>query len=678
MIRYLFYWYRKLFDPSYPMKNRNNNFVVWKMGVSTNKENLMSGEYTPSLDFARKANINDPEVYQKAAQDLEGFWEDLANDIHWFKKWDKVLDWQPPHAQWFIGGKLNASYNCLDVHMANRAEKTAIIWEGEMGEVKTYTYRQLLEETSRFANALKKLGVKKGDIITIYLPMIPEIVISMLACARIGAPHNVVFAAFSGEALFTRIGDAKSKFIITCDGYYRRGTVVEQKKKTDMDSHMYQGIEKVIVVKQADIEVEMHPQRDVWWHDLMKDEKPVCEAEPMDAEDMLFLMYTSGTTGKPKGIVHTTGGYVVGTHVTTKWIFDLKENDIYWCTADCGWITGHSYLVYGPLSNGATILMYEGAPDFPDKDRWWDLIERHKVTILYTAPTAIRTFMKWGDEWPQKHNLSTLRLLGSVGEAINPGAWLWYYEHIGQKKCPIVDTWWQTETGMVLITPLPGITTLKPGSATKPFPGIEAIVLDETGKEVPRGKDGLLAIKRPWPSMVRTIFNDAERFKETYWSKWDGKTYFAGDGAKQDENGYFWIIGRVDDSIKVAAHLIGTAEVESVLVSHPAVAESAVVGKLDELKGEVIYCYVILRSGVMATEKLRKELINHVALNIGPIAKPKQVIFTDDLPKTRSGKIMRRVLKAIVNDRNAGDVTTLQNPDIVEILRQRTKEIENN
>jgi acetyl-CoA synthetase len=660
------------------MKNRNNNFVVWKMGVSTNKENLMSGEYTPSLDFARKANINDPEVYQKAAQDLEGFWEDLANDIHWFKKWDKVLDWQPPHAQWFIGGKLNASYNCLDVHMANRAEKTAIIWEGEMGEVKTYTYRQLLEETSRFANALKKLGVKKGDIITIYLPMIPEIVISMLACARIGAPHNVVFAAFSGEALFTRIGDAKSKFIITCDGYYRRGTVVEQKKKTDMDSHMYQGIEKVIVVKQADIEVEMHPQRDVWWHDLMKDEKPVCEAEPMDAEDMLFLMYTSGTTGKPKGIVHTTGGYVVGTHVTTKWIFDLKENDIYWCTADCGWITGHSYLVYGPLSNGATILMYEGAPDFPDKDRWWDLIERHKVTILYTAPTAIRTFMKWGDEWPQKHNLSTLRLLGSVGEAINPGAWLWYYEHIGQKKCPIVDTWWQTETGMVLITPLPGITTLKPGSATKPFPGIEAIVLDETGKEVPRGKDGLLAIKRPWPSMVRTIFNDAERFKETYWSKWDGKTYFAGDGAKQDENGYFWIIGRVDDSIKVAAHLIGTAEVESVLVSHPAVAESAVVGKLDELKGEVIYCYVILRSGVMATEKLRKELINHVALNIGPIAKPKQVIFTDDLPKTRSGKIMRRVLKAIVNDRNAGDVTTLQNPDIVEILRQRTKEIENN
>lgn len=651
--------------------------MVWKMGVSTNKENLMSGEYTPSLDFARKANINDPEVYQKAAQDLEGFWEDLANDIHWFKKWDKVLDWQPPHAQWFIGGKLNASYNCLDVHMANRAEKTAIIWEGEMGEVKTYTYRQLLEETSRFANALKKLGVKKGDIVTIYLPMIPEIVISMLACARIGSPHNVVFAAFSGEALFTRIGDAKSKFIITCDGYYRRGTVVEQKKKTDMDSHMYQGVEKVIVVKQADIEVEMHPQRDVWWHDLMKDEKPVCEAEPMDAEDMLFLMYTSGTTGKPKGIVHTTGGYMVGTHVTTKWIFDLKENDIYWCTADCGWITGHSYLVYGPLSNGATILMYEGAPDFPDKDRWWDLIERHKVTILYTAPTAIRTFMKWGDEWPQKHNLSTLRLLGSVGEAINPGAWLWYYEHIGQKKCPIVDTWWQTETGMVLITPLPGITTLKPGSATRPFPGIEAIVLDETGKEVPRGTDGLLAIKRPWPSMVRTIFNDAERFKETYWSKWDGKTYFAGDGAKQDENGYFWIIGRVDDSIKVAAHLIGTAEVESVLVSHPAVAESAVVGKLDELKGEVIYCYVILRSGVMATEKLRKELINHVALNIGPIAKPKQVIFTDDLPKTRSGKIMRRVLKAIVNDRNEGDVTTLQNPDIVEILRQRTKEIEN-
>ena len=647
------------------------------MGVNTNKENRMSEEFTPSRDFVRNANINDPGVYQKAAQDLEGFWDKLAHDIHWFRKWDKVLDWQPPHAQWFVGGKLNACYNCLDVHMEKRADKTAIMWEGEMGDVRTYTYRQLLDETCRFANALKKLGVRKGDVVTIYLPMIPEVVISMLACARIGAPHNVVFAAFSGEALFTRTGHSNSRFIITCDGYYRRGSVVEQKKKIDKDAQMCQCIEKVIVVKQAGIEVEMHPERDVWWHEIMKNESSVCEVEPMDAEDMLFLMYTSGTTGKPKGIVHTTGGYMVGTHVTTKWIFDLKEDDVYWCTADCGWITGHSYVVYGPLSNGATLLMYEGAPDFPEKDRWWDLIERHKVTILYTAPTAIRTFMKWGAEWPKKHDLSTLRLLGSVGEAINPGAWVWYHENIGLKKCPIVDTWWQTETGMVLITPLPGITTLKPGSATRPFPGIEAIVLDEIGNEVPRGTDGLLAIKRPWPSMVRTIFNDSERFKETYWSKWDGKTYFAGDGAKQDEDGYFWIIGRVDDSIKIAAHLIGTAEVESVLVSHPAVAESAVVGKLDELKGEVIYCYVILRSGIIATGKLRKELIDHVAMNIGPFARPKQVIFTDDLPKTRSGKIMRRVLKAIVNDRNTGDVTTLQNPDIVEILRQRTKEIEN-
>lgn len=646
------------------------------MGVNTNKENQKSTDYAPSSDFIKNANINDPEVYKRAAQDLEGFWNGLAHDIHWFRKWDKVLDWQPPHAKWFIGGKLNACYNCLDVHMGKRADKTAIIWEGEMGEVRTYTYRQLLEETCRFANALKKLGVQKGDIVTIYLPMIPEVVISMLACARIGAPHNVVFAAFSGEALFTRIGDSHSRFIITCDGYYRRGNVVEQKKKTDRGAQVCQCIEKVIVVKQAGNEMDLYPERDLWWHELIEDEIPVCEAEPMDAEDMLFLMYTSGTTGRPKGIVHTTGGYMVGTHITTKWIFDLKEDDIYWCTADCGWITGHSYLVYGPLSNGATLLMYEGAPDFPEKDRWWDLIERHKVSILYTAPTAIRTFMKWGTEWPEKHDLSTLRLLGSVGEAINPGAWLWYHEHIGHGRCPIVDTWWQTETGMVLITPLPGITTLKPGSATRPFPGIEAIVLDEAGNEVPSGTDGLLAIKKPWPSMVRTIFNDEARFEETYWGKWDGKTYFAGDGAKQDEDGYFWIIGRVDDIIKVAAHRIGTAEVESILVSHPAVAESAVVGKRDELKGEVIYCYVILRSGVEATEELRKELVSHVAQNIGPIARPKQVIFTDDLPKTRSGKIMRRVLKAIVNEGETGDVTTLQNPDIVEMLRQRTKEIE--
>lgn len=651
--------------------------MVWKMGVNTNKEEHTSGEFTPSLDFSGNANINDPDVYQKASCYLEGFWGELAHEIHWFREWDKVLDWHPPHAQWFAGGKLNACYNCLDVHMEKRADKTAIIWEGEMGEVRTYTYRQLLEETCRCANALKELGVRKGDIVTIYLPMIPEVVIAMLACARIGAPHNVVFAAFSGEALFTRIGDSHSRFIITCDGYYRRGSVVEQKKKSDRGAQMCQCIEKVLVVKQAGNEMELYPERDLWWHELIENESSVCEAEPMDAEDMLFLMYTSGTTGRPKGIVHTTGGYMVGTHITTKWIFDLKEDDIYWCTADCGWITGHSYLVYGPLSNGATLLMYEGAPDFPEKDRWWDLIERHKVTILYTAPTAIRTFMKWGAEWPEKHDLSTLRLLGSVGEAINPGAWLWYHEHIGHGRCPIVDTWWQTETGMVLITPLPGITTLKPGSATRPFPGIEAVVLDEAGNEVSRGTDGLLAIKKPWPSMVRTIFNDEARFKETYWSKWDGKTYFAGDGAKQDDDGYFWITGRVDDVIKVAAHRIGTAEVESILVSHPAVAESAVVGKLDELKGEVIYCYVILRSGVEATEELRKELVNHVALNIGPIARPKQIIFTDELPKTRSGKIMRRVLKAIVNEGNTGDVTTLQNPDIVEILRQRTKEVEN-
>jgi len=629
-------------------------------------------KFKPSESFAKNANISDPEIYKKAEEDLEGFWGELAEDINWFNKWDTVLEWKPPHSKWFTGGKLNASYNCLDANIEKNGDKPAIIWEGEMGDIRKYTYEELLEETSRFANVLKKIGVKKGDIVTIYMPMIPEIVIAMLACARIGAPHSVVFAAFSGEALCNRISDAKSNLVITCDGYYRRGKVVSQKHKVDEGLICCGQVKDVIVVQHANNDIVMSEGRDMWWHDLMEKTDTKCDSEVMDSEDMLFLMYTSGTTGKPKGIVHTTGGYMVGTHISTKWIFDLKEDDIYWCTADCGWITGHSYLVYGPLSNAATILMYEGAPDYPDKDRFWDIVEKHKVTILYTAPTAIRTFMKWGTEWPEKHDLSTLRLLGSVGEPINPGAWLWYHENIGHGKCPVVDTWWQTETGMIMISALPGITTTKPGSATRAFPGIDAVILDEKGNELEPGQDGLLAIRKPWPSMVRTVHGDEQRFIDTYWSKWDNKTYFAGDGAKMDYDGYFWIIGRVDDIIQVSGHRIGTAEVESILVGHSAVAEAGVVGKIDEIKGEAIWCYVTLKTGFEETEELKTELIKHVAKNIGPFARPKMLIFSDDLPKTRSGKIMRRVLKAIANGAETGDVTTLQDPDVVTTLKEKT------
>jgi acetyl-CoA synthetase len=629
-------------------------------------------KFKPQDDFVKNANINDPAIYDKAKNDLEGFWEELANEISWFEKWDTVLEWNPPHVKWFNGGKLNASYNCLDVNIEKNGNKPAIIWEGEMGEVRKYTYIELLEETSSFANVLKGMGIKKGDIVTIYMPMIPEVVIAMLACARIGAPHSVVFAAFSGEALCNRISDAKSNLVITCDGYYRRGKVVPQKQKVDEGLICCGQVQNVIVVQHAKNNIVMSEGRDMWWHELMEKADNKCEAQIMNSEDMLFLMYTSGTTGKPKGIVHTTGGYMVGTHITTKWIFDLKEDDVYWCTADCGWITGHSYLVYGPLSNGTTIVMYEGAPDYPDKDRFWNIVEKHKVTILYTAPTAIRTFMKWGTEWPEKHDLSTLRMLGSVGEPINPSAWLWYHENIGHGKCPIVDTWWQTETGMIMISPLPGIITTKPGSATRPFPGIDAVILDEKGNEVEPGKDGLLAIRKPWPSMVRTILGDEQRFIDTYWSKWDNKIYFAGDGAKMDYDGYFWIIGRVDDIIQVAGHRIGTAEVEGLLVGHTAVAEAGVVGRIDEIKGEVIWCYVTLKTGFDESEELKAELIKHVAKNIGPFARPQMLIFSDDLPKTRSGKIMRRVLKAIANGADTGDVTTLQDPDVVVALKEKT------
>ncbi|WP_135605284.1 acetate--CoA ligase [Methanococcoides sp. NM1] len=632
-------------------------------------------KYYPPEEFVRQANMKDPLIYEKAEEDFVGFWGDLAYNIDWFEKWDTVLDWQPPHAKWFTGAKLNASYNCLDRHIPKHGDKTALIWEGEMENSETYTYKELLDKTARFAAALKEMGVKKGDVVTIYLPMIPEAVISMLACARIGAPHSVVFAGFSADALAQRVDDANSRYVITCDGYSHKGKLVEQKEKADRGLETATCVEKVVVVNHAANAIAMKEDKDIWWDDLIHNIDSVCEPEQMDAEDILFLMYTSGTTGKPKGVVHTTGGYMVGTNVTSKWIFDLKDDDIYWCTADIGWITGHSYLVYGPLSNGATIVMHEGAPDYPDKDRFWDIVEKYGVTIFYTAPTAIRTFMKWGDNIPAKHDLSSLRLLGSVGEPINPKAWLWYYEVIGNSRCPIVDTWWQTETGMIMISPLPGLTTMKPGTATRPFPGIKASVLDEEGNEVPEGEGGYLAIERPWPSMIRTINGDEQRFLDTYWSKWGTDRYLAGDGARRDKDGDFWVLGRLDDVIKVSGHRLGTMEIESSLVSHPAVAEAAVDGKADEIKGEVVVAYVILESDAELCDELKQELKEHVVEEIGAIARPKQIIFTEELPKTRSGKIMRRVLKAITNDTEVGDITTLQNPAVVEELKRKVNEL---
>ena len=627
--------------------------------------------FEPSEDFKSRANMNDPDIYRKADEDLEGFWGDLAENIDWFEKWDQVLEWNPPHSNWFLNGKVNASYNCLDRHLSAKGDKPAIIWEGEMENTRTYTYNELFYSTCRFANALKELGVQKGDIVTIYLPMIPEAVIAMLACARIGAPHSVVFAGFSHEALAQRIENAGSKFVITCDGYYHKGKLIDQKEKTDMGLEKTDGVEHVLLVNHTATPVNFIEGRDVWWHDLEKQVDYQCPAEHMDSEDTLFLMYTSGTTGKPKGVVHSTGGYLVGTCITASWVFDLKDDDIYWCTADVGWITGHSYIAYGPLLNGATVLLYEGAPDYPEKGRFWDIIEKHGVTIFYTAPTAIRTFMKWGEHLPLKHDLSSLRLLGSVGEPINPRAWLWYYENIGGKRCPIVDTWWQTETGMIMITPLPGITPMKPGSAVRPFPGIKVSILDEEGNAVSEGHGGYLAIEKPWPSMIRTIHGDEERFIETYWSKWGNDIYMSGDGARIDRDGYVWVLGRLDDVIKVSGHRLGTMEIESSLVSHPAVAEAAVEGKEDEIKGEVIVGYVVLEADVPVSDELNEQLKGHVVDEIGPIARPAAIVFAEDLPKTRSGKIMRRVLRAITNNTDPGDVTTLQNPEVVEELKRK-------
>ncbi|HET8655317.1 MAG TPA: acetate--CoA ligase [Longimicrobiaceae bacterium] len=649
-------------------------------------------KFPPPSDFARQANANDPAVYARADADPESYWAGWAKELHWFRTWDRVLEWDAPDAKWFVGGKLNAAYNCLDRHLETpRRTKRALVWEGEPGDTRTYTYEELHREVSKAANALKRLGVERGDRVAIYLPMIPEAAIAILACARIGAPHSVVFGGFSAESLRDRIRDAEAKLLITADGGYRRGGVVPLKRAADEALDRAGGcptIENVLVVRRHGAEGEavgnaqMKQGRDIWWHDAVDGESTDCPAEEMDAEDLLYILYTSGTTGKPKGIMHTTGGYLTQIYATTKWVFDLKDDDVYWCTADVGWVTGHSYIVYGPLANGTTALMYEGAPDFPDRGRFWELVQKYGVTIFYTAPTAIRAFMKWGTEYPEKHDLSSLRLLGTVGEPINPEAWIWYHKYIGQERCPIVDTWWQTETGGIMITPLPGLTATKPGSATVPFPGIRADILKQDGSVVPVG-GGFLAIRRPWPSMLRGIWGDRERFVNTYWSKWAGDTvgaggdaqpgrsvYFPGDGAKRDEDDYFWVIGRIDDVLNVAGHRIGTMEVESALVDHPAVAEAAVVGRAHELKGQAVAAFVTLKEGYDTSDELKRELMQHVVQKIGAIARPDDILFTADLPKTRSGKIMRRLLKDIAEGRALGDTTTLADPAVVEKLKQ--------
>ena len=626
--------------------------------------------FPPPEEFARNANIKDPNVYEEARKDPEAFWARFAGELDWFEPWNQVLDWSPPDAKWFVGGKLNASYNCVDRHLRNgRRNKAAIIWEGEPGDWKVYTYWDLHREVCRFANGLKSLGVQKGDRVTIYLPMVPELPISMLACARIGAAHSVIFGGFSADSIRDRLDDSQSKVMITADGGYRRGGIVPLKQNADESLEGETPVEKVVVVRRTGhADDKMVAGRDVWWHELVEDQPLTCEPEPMDSEDMLYMLYTSGTTGKPKGIMHTTGGYMTGTYATTKWIFDLKEDDVYWCTADIGWVTGHSYIVYGPLANGATSVMYEGSPDFPDRDRFWAIVEKYGCTICYTAPTAIRTFMRWGEEYPNRHDMSTLRLLGSVGEPINPEAWVWYWQHIGGGRCPVVDTWWQTETGSILIAPLPGITTLKPGSATQPFPGIEAEILDEAGNPVGPGGGGYLTIKRPWPSMLRGIYGDPERFVQQYWSRYPD-IYFTSDGAKLDEDGYYWLLGRVDDVINVSAHRISTMEVESALVDNSKVAEAACIGRAHEIKGQAIVAFVTIKDQVQTSDDLITELKAHVATKIGPMARPDDIYFAAELPKTRSGKIMRRLLRDVAEGRALGDTTTLADPAVVESLK---------
>ncbi len=640
--------------------------------------------FPPSEEFRAQAVIADPEVYDRAAADWQGFWAEQAGALDWFRPWDTVLEWDLPFARWFDGGTLNVSYNCLDRHVAaGHEDKVAYHWEGEPGDTRTITYGQLLVEVSRFANVLRGLGVGRGDRVAIYMPMIPELPVAMLACTRIGAVHSVVFGGFSSDTLRDRILDAQARVVVTADGGWRRGSPLPLKGNVDVAVAQSACVEHVVVAQRiGDGGNEggpvMTPGRDHYWHELMSGEDAAaggapaetCEPEHMAAEDLLFLLYTSGTTAAPKGIMHTTGGYLTQVAFTHKAVFDLRpERDVYWCAADIGWVTGHSYIVYGPLANGATSVIYEGTPDFPDRARWWSIVERYGVTILYTAPTAIRTFMKWGTDHPGRHDLTSLRVLGSVGEPINPEAWMWYSTHIGGGRCPVVDTWWQTETGGIMIAPLPGITTTKPGSATLPLPGIDAEVVDDRGARVERG-GGYLTLTHPWPSMLRGIYGDPERYRDTYWSRFEGR-YFAGDGAKIDEDGYLWLLGRVDDVMNVSGHRISTTEVESALVDHPAVAESAVVGAYDATSGQAIVAFVTLRveAGSPSDER-GHELRLHVAEKIGPIARPRTVVFTEELPKTRSGKIMRRLLQDVAEGRNLGDTTTLADPAVVEEIRR--------
>ncbi|HEY9624385.1 MAG TPA: acetate--CoA ligase [Crinalium sp.] len=638
--------------------------------------------FHPPAAFSQQARIKSLEEYEqlyaRAAAAPEKFWADLATqELHWFEKWHTVLDWQPPFAKWFVGGKINISYNCLDRHLTTwRRNKAALIWEGEPGDSRTFTYAQLHREVCQFANVLKQLGIQKGDRVGIYMPMIPEAAIAMLACARIGATHTIIFGGFSAEALRDRLIDGEAKLVVTADGGWRKDAIVPLKPQ--VDKALAEGVstvENVLVVRRTGQDIQMDAKRDHWWHELQKGVSADCPAEPMDSEDMLFILYTSGSTGKPKGVVHTTGGYNLYTHMTTKWIFDIQDTDVYWCTADVGWITGHSYIVYGPLSNGATTVMYEGAPRASNPGCFWDVIEKHGVNIFYTAPTAIRAFIKMGEDIPNARNLSSLRLLGTVGEPINPEAWMWYYRVIGGERCPIVDTWWQTETGGIMVTPLPGAIPTKPGSATRPFPGILADVVDLDGEPVPDNEGGYLVVKYPWPGMMRTVYGDPDRFRRTYWEHIPPKDghyiYFAGDGARRDSDGYYWVMGRVDDVINVAGHRLGTMEVESALVSHPAVAEAAVVGKPDEVKGSDIVAFVTLEGTYTPSEELKNELKKHVVQEIGAIARPGEIRFSDALPKTRSGKIMRRLLRSIAaGEEVAGDTSTLEDRGVLDKLRE--------
>ncbi len=630
-------------------------------------------KFSPPKGFAKGAVVKSPSIYKEAKANPVRFWEKQARELRWMKPWTKALEWKLPYAKWFVGGKLNVSDNCLDRHVQGpRRNKAAIIWEGEPGDSRVLTYQDLYREVNQFAAALKRHGVKKGDAVTIYMPMLPELPVAMLACARIGAPHSVVFGGFSPESLRDRINDCKSKIVITTDGGYRRGSMVPLKKNTDEALKGCPFVTTVIVYKRTGQEIDWQRDRDVWWHDFIKGADAYVTPEPMDAEDMLYLLYTSGSTGKPKGIIHTTGGYLTGITATHRMIFDLKEEDIYWCTADIGWVTGHSYIVYGPLANGATGIMYEGTPDYPDKDRFWRIVEKYGVTILYTAPTAIRTFVRWGEEFPKRCNLSSLRLLGTVGEPINPEAWVWYWKVIGGGRCPVVDTWWQTETGQILITPLPGLTVCKPGSATFPFPGVDAEVVNDKGEPV---EAGYLVIKRPWPAMLRGIYGDPERYQRQYWSQIPGM-YFTGDGAKRDKEGYFWLLGRIDDVMNISGHRVSTMEVESALVDHPSVAEAAVIGRTHEIKGQAIAAFVTIKVGRPQTEELKKEIKEHVAKKIGSLARPDDIIYAAELPKTRSGKIMRRLLRDVAEGRALGDTTTLADANVVAELKHKYEDKE--